>query len=143
MSTVAADADVPTEVVAMDGVASDSEAHNVDRPARGSGIGKRKDDNTNRRELKDLTIGEEIMAKVKTITSYGAFLDIGAKSDAMVHVSRLSDGFVANVADVLTQGEEVNVRIISVDTEKNQIAVTIRSVEAEAKANDGGGGSQA
>jgi len=48
-----------------------------------------------------------------------------------------------HVADVLTQGEEVNVRIISVDTEKNQIAVTIRSVEAEAKANDGGGGSQA
>ena len=140
MSTVAADADVPTEVVAMDGVASDSEAHNVDRPARGSGIGKRKDDNTNRRELKDLIIGEEIMAKVKTITSYGAFLDIGAKSDAMVHVSRLSDGFVANVADVLTQGEEVSVRIISVDTEKNQIAVTMRSVEAEAKANDGGGG---
>lgn len=138
MSAVA-DAEVPVEVASMDGVASDVEAHNVDRPARASGIGKKKEDGAMRKELKDLVVGEEVLAKVKTITSYGAFLDIGAKSDALVHVSRLSDGFVANVADVLKQGDEVSVRIISVDAEKNQIAVTMRSMEAEAKAAEGGG----
>ena len=129
---------VPAEVEAMDGVASEEEAHNVERPARGSGIHKhhKDDENKARAELKDLEIGAEVTAKVKTITSYGAFLDIGAKSDALIHVSRLSDDFVANVEDVVKQGEEISVRIVSVDTDKNQIAVTMRSAEAEAKAAD-------
>mmetsp|Transcript_24053 Transcript_24053/g.43159 ORF Transcript_24053/g.43159 Transcript_24053/m.43159 type:complete len:398 (-) Transcript_24053:92-1285(-) len=139
MSDSAADEAVPAEVVAMDGVASDEEAHNVDRPARDSGIHKHKEgDKDARVELKDLVIGAEVKATVKTITSYGAFLDIGAKSDALVHVSRLSDDFVSNVADVVKQGEEITVRVISVDTDKNQIAVTMRSVEAEAAAAEGG-----
>jgi len=132
---------VPAEVEAMDGVASEEEAHNVERPARGSGIHKhhKDDENKARAELKDLEIGAEVTAKVKTITSYGAFLDIGAKSDALIHVSRLSDDFVANVEDVVKQGEEISVRIVSVDTDKNQIAVTMRSAEAEAKAADASG----
>ncbi|KAL3815831.1 hypothetical protein ACHAXA_007473 [Cyclostephanos tholiformis] len=142
MSAVEGGVDVPVEVEAMDGVASEVEAHNVDRPARGSGIGKHnKDEKQARTDLGDLVIGSEVLAKVKTITTYGAFLDIGARSDALVHVSRLSDGFVANVGDVLKQGDEVSVRIISVDTEKNQIAVTMRSAEAEARAAEGGGSS--
>jgi predicted RNA-binding protein with RPS1 domain len=128
---------VPAEVEAMDGIASEEEAHNVDRPARGSGIHKHNKDGGSRVELKDLEIGAEVTAKVKTVTSYGAFLDIGAKSDALIHVSRLSDDFVANVEDVVKQGEEIQVRIISVDTDKNQIAVTMRSAEAEAKAAEG------
>jgi len=132
-----APAEVPAEVEAMDGVASDEEAHNVDRPARASGIHKHKEGGEARIELKDLEVGAEISAKVKTITAYGAFLDIGAKSDALIHVSRLSDDFVANVEDVVKQGQEISVRIISVDTDKNQIGVTMRSEEAEASAASG------
>merc|ERR1719343_1575626 len=108
----------------MDGIASEEEAHNAERPARGSGIHKHSKDTSGRVELKDLEIGAEVSAKVKTITSYGAFLDIGAKSDALIHVSRLSDDFVK-------QGEDIAVRIISVDTDKNQIAVTMRSPGAD------------
>lgn len=137
MSEPAAEEAVPAEVDAMDGVASEEEAHNVERPARASGIQKHKEGEKARIELKDLEVGVEMLAKVKTVTSYGAFLDIGAASDALVHVSRLSDDFVANVEDVVKQGEEVSVRIISVDLEKKQIAVTMRSPEAEAKAADG------
>mmetsp|Transcript_19124 Transcript_19124/g.28995 ORF Transcript_19124/g.28995 Transcript_19124/m.28995 type:complete len:399 (-) Transcript_19124:146-1342(-) len=129
--------EVPPEVEALDGVASEEEAHNVERPARASGIHKHNKDSGDRVELKDLEIGAEVPAKVKTITAYGAFLDIGAKSDALVHVSRLSDDFVANVADVVKQGDDITVRIISVDTDKNQIAVTMRSKEAEAAAAEG------
>jgi len=138
MSTVE---DVPAEVEAMDGVASDEEAHNVERPARESGISKHhKDgDKPKRIELKDLEIGAEVTAKVKTVTSYGAFLDIGAKSDALIHVSRLSDNFVSNVEDVVKQGDEITVRIISVDTDKNQIGVTMRSSEAEENAANNAG----
>lgn len=131
--------EVPAEVEAMDGVASDEEAHNVERPARGSGIGKHKDDGRkNRTGLADLEVGSTVEGTVKTITAYGAFLDIGAKSDALLHVSRLSDDFVSNVEDVVKQGDKVSVRVISVDVEKNQIAVTMRSEEAEARAAEGG-----
>lgn len=141
MMSDAAVEEVPAEVEAMDGIDSEEEAHNVERPARGSGIHKHKDDAGKARvELKDLVIGEEVTAKVKTITSYGAFLDIGAKSDALIHVSRLSDDFVANVEDVVKQGEEITVRILSVDTDKNQIGVTMRSAETEANADSGAGG---
>jgi len=138
MSETAVEEEVPSEVVALDGVASEEEAHNVDRPARGSGLHKhsKDDDKKKRTALSDLEIGSTVDAKVKTITAYGAFLDIGAKSDALIHVSRLSDDFVANVEDVLKQGDEIKVRIVSVDTDKNQIAVTMRSEETEAKAAD-------
>jgi ribosomal protein S1 len=130
--------EIPAEVEAMDGVASDEEAHNVDRPARGSGIHKHKDDGRkNRTALSDLEVGSTVEATVKTITSYGAFLDIGARSDALLHVSRLSDDFVSNVEDVVKQGDKVSVRVISVDLEKNQIAVTMRSEESEARAAEG------
>jgi len=83
-----------------------------------------------------------VQATVKTTTSYGAFIDIGAETDALLHVSRLSDDFVANVEDVVKVGDTVTVRIVSVDTDKGQVAVTMRSeaAEAEAKAATSGGG---
>eukprot|EP00565_Helicotheca_tamesis_P001870 CAMPEP_0185723520 /NCGR_PEP_ID=MMETSP1171-20130828/339_1 /TAXON_ID=374046 /ORGANISM="Helicotheca tamensis, Strain CCMP826" /LENGTH=374 /DNA_ID=CAMNT_0028391237 /DNA_START=121 /DNA_END=1245 /DNA_ORIENTATION=- len=135
-------AEVPPEVEAMDGVASEEEAHNADRPARGSGIHKHKKGGKSGTPLAELEVGSSVEAKVKTTTSYGAFLDIGAETDALLHVSRLSDDFVANVEDVVKAGDTVTVRIVSVNTEKGQVAVTMRSEEAEAKganAAQGGG----
>jgi len=81
---------------------------------------------------------------VKSTTSYGAFLDIGAATDALLHISRLSDDFVANVEDVVKAGQKVTVRIVNVDAEKNQISVSLRSEEADSKSGGGrgsGGGS--
>merc|ERR1711906_98381 len=70
MSEAALEETVPVEVDAMDGIASEEEAHNVERPARASGIHKHKDGDKTRTALKDLEIGAEILAKVKTVTSY-------------------------------------------------------------------------
>lgn len=135
--------EVPAEVAALDGIASEEEAHNAERPARGSGIHKhKKGAERNGTPLADLEIGSSVEAKVKTITSYGAFLDIGAQTDALLHVSRLSDEFVSNVEDVVKAGDKVTVRIVSVDKDKGQIAVTMRSEEAEGRAaapREGGG----
>jgi predicted RNA-binding protein with RPS1 domain len=135
MSEEAATEDVPPEVEAMDGVADEEEAHNTDRPARGSGIHKHKKGGSKGTPLAELEIGAEVEATVKTTTSYGAFIDIGAETDALLHVSRLSDNYVANVEDVVKAGDTVTVRIVSVDTDKGQVAVTMRSQEAEAKAD--------
>lgn len=140
MSEVTAEeTEVPPEVEAMDGVADSEEAHNSDRPARGSGIAKHKRSGgggggRSGTPLADLEVGATVSGTVKAIQSYGAFLDIGAQTDALLHVSRLSDDFVSNVEDVVKAGDRVEVRIVSVDVDKGQIAVTMRSEEAEAQA---------
>jgi predicted RNA-binding protein with RPS1 domain len=139
---VAAVEEVPTEVVALDGVADDEEAHNADRPARDSGIKKHKNKGGAKTAIGDLVIGSYVDGTVKTVTSYGAFVDIGAATDALLHVSRLSKEFVSNVEDVIKVGQAVNVRIASVDAEKNQVAISMISEDDEknAQAARSGGG---
>lgn len=85
-------------------------------------------------------IGQTLTGTVKTVTAYGAFVDIGYSSDGLVHISRVCDDFVSDVTEIVQVGSEVSVRVLAVDLEKKQIALTMRSEEAEAKANDGGGG---
>ena len=137
-----ATAEVPAEVEAMDGIASDEEAHNAERPARSS-ISKKKGGAKSGTPLADLEIGSSVEGTVKAVQAYGAFLDIGAQTDALLHVSRISDDFISNVEDVVKAGDKITVRIVSVDADKGQIAVTARSEEAEKAAADrsaGGGG---
>lgn len=83
-----------------------------------------------------------LTGRVKTITSYGAFLDVGYQVDALLHVSRMSDTFTSNPEEVVKVGEEYQVRVINVDKEKNQIAVTMRSEESESKPPQQRGGGQ-
>jgi predicted RNA-binding protein with RPS1 domain len=136
-----AEEDVPAEVEAMDGVESDEEAHNADRPARDSGIKKHKKGGNKGTPISELEVGSYVDGTVKTITSYGAFVDIGAATDALLHVSRLSNEFVSNVEDVVKAGDKVNVRIAAIDAEKGQVAISMISEEDEnaAKAARGGG----
>ncbi len=137
--------EVPAEVEAMDGVASEEEAHNTERPARDSGIKKHKKGKDSGTPISELEIGSFVDGTVKSITSYGAFVDIGASTDALLHVSRLSDSFVSNVEDVVKSGDSVSVRIVSVDSEKGQVAISMLTEEAEkaaleARNNRGSGG---
>ena len=124
----ALDADVPAEVEAMDGIDSPDEAHNAERPARASLQKKQKKG----KPLSELAPGDIIMAKVKTITNYGAFMDIGAETDGLLHISRLSAEFVKDVNEVLKPGQELEVRIVSIDASKNQVALTALTEEEEA-----------
>lgn len=134
--------EIPSEVVALDGIASEEEAHNTDRPARGSGIHKHKKGGEKGKGLSELEVGSTVEGTVKTITSYGAFVDIGAATDALLHVSRLSEEFVSNVEDVVKAGDSITVRIAEVNAEKGQVALSMLSEEAEKKvqeARSGGG----
>lgn len=136
------DEQVPAEVDALDGVVSDIEVHNKERPARESGIKKHRKGEKKGTPLAELQVGSFVDGTVKAVTSYGAFVDIGASTDALLHVSRLSNSFVSNVEDVVKTGDSVHVRIVSVDVEKGQVAISMLSEDDEnsAKANRGGGG---
>ena len=136
-------ADVPAEVASMDGIESAEEAHNAERPARSSLSKKTKGSG---KPLSEFSVGQSVTAKVKTLTSYGAFLDIGAATDGLLHISNLSAGFVSDVKEFLTDGQEIEVRIMNIDESKNQIGLTLLSAEEEEAAKQprqqsrGGGG---
>jgi elongation factor Ts len=124
---------VPAEVEAMDGVDSKEEAHNVERPARESLKKKQRPG----KPLSEFSVGDSVTAKVKTITSYGAFMDIGAQTDGLLHISRLSQDFVKDVNEVLKAGQELEVRIVSIDSDKNQVALSLLTeVQEEKQAAD-------
>jgi elongation factor Ts len=116
---------VPAEVEALDGIESSEEAHNVERPARKT-LQKKKPKGT---ELSELVIGSMVTGSVRSIQSYGAFVDIGAQTDGLLHISQLSAGYVASVNDVIKEGEELQVRIVSIDTAKGQVALSLMSQE--------------
>jgi len=133
-------AEVPAEVEALDGVASEEEAHNSSRPARDSGTKKHKKGGNSGTPLSELEVGSFVDGTVKTITPYGAFVDIGAATDALLHVSRLSAEFVSNVEDVVKAGDAVSVRIVEVNAEKKQVAISMLSEEDESAAKTARGG---
>lgn len=122
------DEEAPAEVVAMDGVESADEAHNVDRPARNS-LRKKRPQTGN--PLSEFSVGDTIKASVKSVTDYGCFCDFGCVSDGLVHVSRMSKDFVRDVNEVVSVGDEVEVRIVEINEEKGQIALSFLSVEEE------------
>jgi elongation factor Ts len=73
------------------------------------------------------------MAKgtIRSLTTYGAFCDFGAATDGLLHISRISDSYVKDVKDILSVGQEVEVRIVSIDAEKGQVALSLLTQEQE------------
>ena len=73
-------------------------------------------------------VGKEYTGKVKSLTSYGAFVDLGGV-DGMVHISELSWQRVRNPSDIVSLGEEITVRIREVDAERKRISLSYRREE--------------
>ncbi len=73
-------------------------------------------------------VGKTYVGKVKSITNYGVFVDLGC-IDGMIHVSELSWNRVKKPSDVLKVGQEVEVRIKSLDKDKNKVALTYKKEE--------------
>ncbi|XP_022987595.1 microtubule-associated protein futsch isoform X2 [Cucurbita maxima] len=74
----------------------------------------------------ELIPGATFTGKVRSIQPFGAFVDFGAFTDGLVHVSRLSDSFVKDVASVVSVGQEVNVRLIEANAETGRISLSMR-----------------
>lgn len=113
----------------MDGIESPEEAHNAERPARKS-IAKKK--TTPGKPLSEFEVGQTVTGKVRSIMTYGAFMDFGAESDGLLHISALSTEFVDDVKTVLDMGAEYEVRIISIDLENKKVGLSKLSTDQEA-----------
>ena len=83
-------------------------------------------------EPKDLREGMELEGVVTNIVAFGAFVDVGVHQDGLVHVSQLADRYVSDPNQVVTVGQRVKVRVMSVDLQRNRIALTMKTqVSAE------------
>lgn len=75
--------------------------------------------------INELKPGMEVQGKVKHIELYGAFVDIGIGTDALLHISQLGRSNVRNVEDVVKVGEPVTAYVLKVDTAANRIALSL------------------
>lgn len=79
--------------------------------------------------MKDLLAGDIVKGKVARLTNFGAFIDLGGV-DGLVHISELSHTHVTKAEDVLSVGEEVEAKILSIDPEKERISLSIKETMA-------------
>lgn len=76
--------------------------------------------------IDDLEPGMTLNGIVRNIVDFGAFIDIGVHHDGLVHISEIADRFIKHPLDVLQLEETVTVKILSIDRERNRIALSIR-----------------
>ena len=77
-------------------------------------------------DIKDLKEGMELKGTVRNVIDFGAFVDIGVHQDGLVHISQICDKYIKHPSEVLKVGDVVNVKILSVDPNKNRISLTMR-----------------
>ena len=74
----------------------------------------------------DIRPGQIFTGKVARLERFGAFIDIGAEREGMVHVSEMGSGYIGQPSDVVKVGEEVEVRVLEVNPKKRQIKLTMK-----------------
>ena len=78
-------------------------------------------------EMKDLKEGMQLKGTVRNITDFGAFVDIGVHQDGLVHISQMSDTrYVKHPMDVVSVGDIVTVKVLSVDEKRGRISLTMK-----------------
>ncbi len=78
------------------------------------------------RSFEDLKVDMEMTGTVRNVVDFGAFVDIGVKQDGLVHISQLSNKYVKHPMDVVSVGDTVKVKILSIDHDKQKVALTMK-----------------
>jgi uncharacterized protein len=77
-------------------------------------------------DIKDLVAGMILEGTVTNVAAFGAFVDVGAHQDGLVHVSQLANKFVKDPKDVVRTGQIVTVKVVEVDVTRKRIALSMR-----------------
>jgi uncharacterized protein len=81
--------------------------------------------------FEDLREGMMITGKIKNVVDFGAFVDLGIKETALVHISEMSDHFVKDPLETVKVGDVLEFRIVSLDTERRRISLSRKSKNRE------------
>lgn len=78
------------------------------------------------KSFEELQEGDEVRGVVRNITDFGAFIDIGLKNDALLHISKISQKRISHPMEVLSVNQQLeNIKIDSIDREKNRISLSL------------------
>ena len=77
-------------------------------------------------EIEDLTPGMVLKGTVRNVIDFGAFVDIGVHQDGLVHISQMCDRFIKHPLEVVSVGDIVEVKVMSVDVKKQRIQLTMK-----------------
>ena len=80
--------------------------------------------------IDDLQEGMVLPGIVTNITNFGCFVDVGIKENGLVHISELADRFVSNPAEVVSIHQHVQVRVLSIDTARKRVQLSMKGVES-------------
>ena len=78
------------------------------------------------RSFDDLKVDMELMGTVRNVVDFGAFVDIGVKNDGLVHISEISNKYIKHPMDAVSVGDTVKVKILSIDYDRQKIALTMK-----------------
>ncbi|WP_054950904.1 Tex family protein [Numidum massiliense] len=76
-------------------------------------------------KIEDLSEGMKLEGTVRNVVDFGAFVDIGLKNDALVHISKLSTKFVRHPMQIVSVGDHVDVWVIGVDTRRERVSLSM------------------
>lgn len=76
--------------------------------------------------FEDLKVDMELTGTVRNVVDFGAFVDIGVKNDGLVHISQISDKYIKHPMDAVSVGDTVKVKILSIDYDRQKIALTMK-----------------
>jgi uncharacterized protein len=76
-------------------------------------------------KMEDLRIGMTLKGTVRNVVDFGAFVDIGVKQDGLIHISQMSEKYVKNPHEIISLGDIVDVKVISVDIDRGRIGLKL------------------
>ncbi|MEG1719174.1 MAG: Tex family protein [Clostridia bacterium] len=79
-------------------------------------------------DIKDLKQDMVLTGTVRNVIDFGAFVDIGVHQDGLIHISEISDRFIKHPSDILSVGDILKVRVVSVDIAKKRIALSLKNI---------------
>ena len=91
-------------------------------------------------KIEDVREGMKLEGVVTNVTAFGAFVDIGVHQDGLVHLSELSDSFVADASSVVKAGDRLQVTVIGVDRARGRISLSAKSRPTAVSSQPGGAG---
>jgi general stress protein 13 len=77
----------------------------------------------------NIEVGSVLTGKVTGIQAYGAFVALDENNQGLVHISEITHGYVKDINEYLKVGDEVKVKVLSVDKEAGKIGLSIRATE--------------
>jgi predicted RNA-binding protein with RPS1 domain len=84
-----------------------------------------------RLDMKDISVGQEVEGTVARVVKYGAFIDIGANINPLVHISRISQKKITNIRQAINEGDKVQIHILSKDIEKKTMSASMLDQDAD------------